>query len=228
MKHLFFVSVALGIFSGTTISATAQSSVKSKRSNHRIASKKSVKFIEGIEIRPETTAATQTFISTKNNEEVPVTGSNDPSAIEECSALQFKFAQLLNRDVEAITNTELYNFIEKWWATPYHYGGATKDGIDCSAYSGTLVHDVYGTVLSRTARSQYQECEKVKKENLREGDLVFFKTRRGVSHVGVYLGNGYFTHASTSNGVIISSLDENYYSKKYIGGGRIPFNTVKE
>ncbi len=228
MKHLFFVSVALGIFSGTTISATAQSSVKSKRSNHRTASKKTVKFIEGIEIRPETKAATQTFISVKNNEEAPVTVSNEPSSIEECSALQFKYAQLLNMDVEALTNNELYLFIEKWWATPYRYGGATKDGIDCSAYSGTLVHDVYGTVLSRTARSQYQECEKVKKKDLREGDLVFFKTRRSVSHVGVYLANGYFTHASTSSGVMISRLDEDYYNKKYIGGGRITTNTAQK
>jgi lipoprotein Spr len=87
---------------------------------------------------------------------------------------------------------------------------------------------VYGTVLSRTARSQYQECDKIKKENLREGDLVFFKTHRGVSHVGVYLANGYFTHASTSNGVMISSLDEEYYSKRYIGGGRIAVNTAQQ
>jgi lipoprotein Spr len=228
MKHLLFVSVALGIFSGTSLSATAQKSVKSKRSNQRIAAKKSAKFIEDIEIRPQSTTASLQPISTKNTEQDPVTEKNEASAIEACSSLQFKYAQLLNMDVEAAANTELYSFIEKWWATPYRYGGATKDGIDCSAYSGTLVHDVYGTVLSRTARSQYQECEKIRRGDLREGDLVFFKTRRGVSHVGVYLANGYFTHASTSSGVMISNLDEDYYRKKYIGAGRISVNTAQQ
>lgn len=230
MKHLLFVSVALGIFSGTTLSATAQTSAKSKtkRSSSRTAKKKSEKFIESIEIRPEATATIQPPSKTETPDPLPVTDQADKPVIEECSSLQFKYAQLLNVDVEAATNTDLYGFIEKWWGTPYRYGGATKDGIDCSAYTGTLVHDVYGTVLSRTARSQYQECDKIKKENLREGDLVFFKTRRGVSHVGVYLANGYFTHASTSNGVMISSLDEEYYSKRYIGGGRIAVNTAQQ
>lgn len=230
MKHLLFVSVALGIFSGTTISATAQTSAKSKakRSNSHIAKKKSEKFIENIEIRPEATANVQSASKTEITGPLPVTDQGNKPAIEESSSLQFKYAQLLNMDVEAATNTDLYGFIEKWWATPYRYGGATKDGIDCSAFTGTLVHDVYGTVLSRTARAQYQECDKIKKENLREGDLVFFKTRRGVSHVGVYLVNGYFTHASTSSGVMISSLDEEYYRTRYIGGGRIAANTAQQ
>lgn len=225
MKHLLFVSVAVGIFSGTSISAKAQVAVNSMASGDAKAAKKSPQFIEGIEIRQETPVSARTPFATKpqnkNTVTAPASPGNDASAIEQCSSLQFKYAQLLNMDVEMATNTDLYGFIEKWWATPYRYGGAAKDGIDCSAYSGTLVHDVYGIVLSRTARSQYDECEKVKKKDLREGDLVFFKTRRGVSHVGIYLGNGYFTHASTSSGVIISSLDETYYSKRYIGGGRI-------
>ena len=129
MKHLLFVSVALGIFSGTTIPAKAQISVKSTGLNDGIAVKKSVKFIEGIEIRPEGITTAQPFIArplVKNTEIVPVTSKNDVSAIEECSSLQFKYAQLLNVDVEAVTNNELYSFIEKWWGTPYHYGGGNK------------------------------------------------------------------------------------------------------
>jgi hypothetical protein len=231
MKHLLFVSVALGIFSGTTIQAPAQTSVNFTRVNDAGIAKKSEKFIESIEIRPGAMGPEQPVIKkpVETTRFVPeVTAKNTAAAIENCTALQFKYAQLLNMEVESISNNALYGFIEKWWATPYQYGGANSDGVDCSAYSGTLIHEVYGITLSRTARSQYQECKKIKKDHLREGDLVFFKIRHAISHVGVYLGNGFFTHASTSNGVIISSLDDPYYSKKFVGGGRIAANNATE
>ena len=219
MKNLFFVAVAMGIFSGTTLTVKAQSSVNMEQVSTAVPAKKSLKFIDGIEIKAGTIVAVNNPKSItaahKAQSKIEVSG------IENCTSLQFKYAQLLNMDVESITNYALYNFIEKWWATPYRYGGATQKGIDCSAYSGTLLHDVYGFVATRTARDQYAACEKIDRENLQEGDLVFFHTRRGVSHVGVYLRNGYFTHASTSSGVMISSLDETYYNKKFIGGGRV-------
>jgi lipoprotein Spr len=80
---------------------------------------------------------------------------------------------------------------------------------------------VYGLKLPRTARQQYRASEKVDKDNIKEGDLVFFNTRGGVSHVGVYLMNGFFVHSSTKDGVKISHLDEEYYHRKFIGAGRI-------
>jgi murein DD-endopeptidase / murein LD-carboxypeptidase len=230
MQNLFFVSVAIGIFSGTSITAKAQSSVNMEQVNTAVPAKSSTKFIEGIEIKAGTNVAVEPS-NVKNTEIIASPGSavnNETADIEKCTSIQFKYAQLLNMDVESITNHALYDFIEKWWATPYRYGGATQKGIDCSAYSGTLLHEVYGFVASRTSREQYKACEKIDKENLQEGDLVFFNTRRGVSHVGVYLRNGYFTHASTGNGVTISSLDEPYYNKKYIGGGRIVVKPAEE
>ncbi len=199
MKNLFFVSVALGIFSGTSLTANAQTSVNMEAIS--AVAKKSPRNIKA--------------------------GENEVAAIEHASAIQFKYAQLLNVEVESITNYSLFNFIEDWWGTNYRYGGATKKGIDCSAYSGTLLHTVYGFVAARTAREQYELCEKIERDNLQEGDLVFFNTKRGVSHVGVYLRNGYFTHASTGQGVTISSLDETYYSKRYLGGGRVKLNNTE-
>ena len=207
MKHLFFVSVALGIFSGTSISGKAQTSVNTVQVNDGNPSKKSYNFIEGIEIKREGRAA-----------KAPKAVLN--ISIESCSSLQFKYAQILNTEVESVGNSLLYNFIEEWWETRYRYGGSTKAGIDCSAFAGTLLNKVFNINTPRTARAQYSVCDKIEKENLKEGDLVFFNTRGGISHVGVYLANGYFTHASVGNGVTISSLDETYYSKKFISGGR--------
>ncbi len=211
MKNFFLVSVAIGFFSGTTLTAKAQPSVNMEQVNVSAVPKKSHKFIEGIEIKPSRDITAN--VASKPAEEV--------AAIESFSPLQFKYAQLLDVEVESITNHSLFVAIEKWWGTRYRYGGATEKGIDCSAYASTLAHQVFGLVLPRTAREQYANCIKLEKEQLLEGDLVFFNTRGGISHVGMYVGNGYFTHASTSIGVTISSLSETYWSKKFVGGGRL-------
>ena len=222
MKHLFFVAVAIGIFPGTLISAKAQPSVNTVKAGSNISSGKSVKFIEGIEIKREAPASTETDMwAVTGKKTTPASNLNTSAAIERISSLQFKYAQLLDMEVESITNLKLYTVIEEWWATRYRYGGTTKKGIDCSAFTGTLMNQAYGLSLPRTARDQYAQCEKIAKQNLAEGDLVFFNTRGGVSHVGVYLGNGYFAHSSVKNGVTISSLNDAYYSRKYINGGRI-------
>jgi lipoprotein Spr len=211
MKNFFLVSVAIGVFSGTTFTAKAQSSVNIEQVNATIVQKKLPKFIEGIEIKPAKAVAV-------NSVSKP---AEDAASIESFTALQFKYAQLLDVEVETITNHILFGAIEKWWGTRYRYGGATEKGIDCSAYAGTLAHQVFGLVLPRTARDQYANCIKLEKEEMQQGDLVFFNTRGGISHVGMYVGNGYFTHASTSIGVTISNLSENYWNKKFVSGGRL-------
>ena len=79
---------------------------------------------------------------------------------------------------------------------------------------------VFGFALPRTAREQYKKCRKLAKSELAEGDLVFFNTRGGVSHVGVYLGDGNFVHSASSKGVNINNLGDSYYKNRFIGGGR--------
>jgi lipoprotein Spr len=232
MKHLFFVAVAFGIFSGTTMSASAQKAVNAVKFNN-VQAKKSVQFIEGIEIKRSATPPAEIDLwavpvkkpapvaeTTSSKTKTVIISGDADGAIENISGLQFKYAQLLDMEVEAITNLKLFTVIEEWWATRYHYGGSTKKGIDCSAFTGTLMNQVYNITLQRTARDQYDQCFKVNREDLTEGDLVFFNTRGGVSHVGVYLGNGYFVHSSVHSGVTISSLDEDYYNRKFISGGR--------
>ncbi len=143
------------------------------------------------------------------------------NSIETYSATQFKYAMMMDVEVEALSNALLYNFINDWYGTRYRMGGTTKRGIDCSAFTGTLFSSIYYFNLPRTAREQYKVCEKVNKIDLMTGDLVFFNTCGGVSHVGVFLTNNRFVHASSSKGIMISSLDDTYFSKRFIGGGRV-------
>jgi hypothetical protein len=157
----------------------------------------------------------------KNKENLIVPFEVSKSVIEQLSGIQFKYAMMLDVDVEALKNLSLLGFIEKWFGTRYRMGGTTKKGIDCSALTSSLLMAVYGFVVPRTAREQYQASQHIKKNDLKEGDLVFFNTHGGVSHVGLYLDNDYFVHASSSEGVTISSLNDHYYSRRFICGGRV-------
>ena len=210
MKNLLFVSVALSVFTVTSLSSPAQT---------RINFTKGIKLTgEGIVYQPDELKANDQF-SVLNAVAVQMV-SPAMVATELCSSLQFKYAQILNRDVESLTNTALFSFIDDWYGTRYRFGGTTRKGIDCSSFTGLLLNSVFGLAMPRTAREQYAACTRICRDEMEEGDLVFFNTRGGVSHVGVYLGEGYFVHASCSSGVTISNLSETYYNKRFIAGGR--------
>lgn len=100
----------------------------------------------------------------------------------------------------------------QWAGTKYKYGGTTKKGVDCSAFVGHVYRDAFNINLPRTTTDLIKEGRYVKREDLKAGDMVFF--RKG-KHVGIYLGNNQFMHSSTKNGVVISDLDKGYYAKVY-------------
>jgi lipoprotein Spr len=219
MKNLLFISGLYIIISAISFSANAQNHRHSAASDKGIQANKSPRFIEGIEIKGGNISYSGQAVNTKAG--VAPVNSTENSSIEKSIPIQFKYSQLLNREVESVNNIPLFRFIEEWWDTPYRYGGHTKKGIDCSSFTGFLLGSVYSVRLPRTARQQYDACIKIPKDEMTEGDIVFFNTRGGVSHVGVYLGEGYFVHASTSNGVTINNLDEEYYSTRFLGAGRM-------
>ena len=134
-----------------------------------------------------------------------------------------KYADMIEEDAHDINNYPLYRFIDRWYGAHYKYGGNDSTGIDCSAFSQKLYDKVYGTGLVRTAREQRKSSERIKDyDDATEGDLVFFRIHRiRISHVGVYLANGYFVHASRSHGVTISNLNTPYWRRRYAGCGRI-------
>lgn len=133
-----------------------------------------------------------------------------------------KYAEILQVPQSVITNIKLYQFINDWHGTKYKYGGLTKSGVDCSGFCNVLYNEVYKKTLPRSTKDIVKEISKKPKSKLTEGDLVFFNiSGKRNSHVGVYLQNNFFVHASTSKGVIISSLTNPYYVKAYNKGGSI-------
>ncbi len=225
MKNLFFILLmCLFAFSCSNLKpATSNSSSADKQTNTS-----SIKFLDNVSINPQSQSHTN-----KNNARLSRPSLNPsaynsnykyPSAIESYSSLQFKYAILTNAPVEEMTNEKLFQFIDEWYGTKYHYGGSTKDGIDCSAFVSLLMSSVYGiNNLPRMSKDQYEATPRVSKKKLQQGDLVFFHTygkrKKHVTHVGVYLCNNKFVHASVS-GVMISDFSDGYYADHYVGAGR--------
>lgn len=121
----------------------------------------------------------------------------------------------------AFADSKMDKVIDKAIGTKYVSGGVSTNGFDCSGFT-MYVFDKIGINLPHQSGSQYQMGTAISRDDIREGDLVFFNTSgKGVSHVGIYVGEGKFAHASSSRGVIISSLSDSYYVKRYIGAKRI-------
>ena len=123
--------------------------------------------------------------------------------------------------VDQLNDLPLLQQIDHWWGTRYCLGGDDEHCIDCSAFTQTILRTVYGVEVPRTAREQYDFSTRINDDELREGDLVFFKSGHTISHVGLYVANNKFVNASTSGGVTISDLNDTYWSKKYAGAGRV-------
>jgi cell wall-associated NlpC family hydrolase len=116
---------------------------------------------------------------------------------------------------EVDVRTRILKHHATWHGTPHRWGGLTRKGVDCSGYIYHTYQDVFARALPRTTRAQARLGQGISREELRDGDLVFFKTGRNQRHVGIYVGDGQFAHASRSRGVIISSLDNVYWKRHY-------------
>lgn len=207
------------------IGASDHSTNKPVKSTTKIRSGE-VKFIDGIEVKPGSVVTSKhasSSVSKKGGKlyepDMDVAGST--MNIEKADWLQLKFAIILDASVEKLTNMALLRSLDHWWGTRYCLGGNTENCIDCSGFTLAVMRDVYGITVSRTAQEQYDNSTRINMEDLKEGDFVFFHTSgRAISHVGIYLFNNKFVHASTSNGVMVSDLNDKYWQPRYRGGGR--------
>lgn len=147
-------------------------------------------------------------------ESIPVT-AEEKAAVER----ERRRKQMASRRGQRLTG--LTKTAHSYLGTPYLMGGTTRRAIDCSAFTQN-VYRAHGIKLPRTADIQYNVGNKVPRGQEQPGDLVFFETYLpGPSHVGIYLGNGKFIHASSSRGVTITPLSSYYFGPRYLGAKRV-------
>lgn len=151
---------------------------------------------------------------TKYNEEKTAAVTKTPKKkITDAPISIEDFAKVLDVSERTLTNKNLYTFITNWYGTPYRFGGQNEHGVDCSGFANILFKEIYFIQLPRSSKDIAKTVKRKYTKNLKEGDLVFFSFGKSkeINHVGIYLHNNKFVHASTSRGVIISDLTEPWY-----------------
>ena len=128
-----------------------------------------------------------------------------------------------NGEYSSSFERQLIVAIKSYLGVPYRFGGTTISGMDCSGFVSAVYRDAVDLKLPHRARSMFKLGRSIESERLGFGDLVFFENigNYGVSHVGIYVGDGKFAHASSSRGVVISEFKLDYYRKRYIGARRV-------
>ncbi|MBS1729749.1 MAG: C40 family peptidase [Bacteroidetes bacterium] len=222
MKKKFYIFICISISAFFTSCKSFQSLSTKNTSTNNSGKASSPVFIDDINVTPDSRRGTITMTPEKDKKKANIVMDQDGGDMTLANTLQMKYASMLNVDASGLPSLPLLHEVDIWWGTKYCMGGTTQSCIDCSALTQTIMEDVYGVDIPRTAQAQYDNCKIVKgKDSLQEGDLVFFHTtRRGISHVGMYLANNKFVHASTSQGVMISDLNDTYWKDRYRGAGR--------
>jgi lipoprotein Spr len=221
--HLYLLSSVVLFYSCRSFkNITAKDVSNSEQPKKKMNSNDTV-FLDNVSVTPGSTRIISSDGSApKTNYSASINSGNKNVGIENVPKVQLKYAVLLDVHVEQLSNTLLLEAIEHWWGTKYCLGGSSERCTDCSGFTQNLMRDVYAINIPRTAQEQYNSSFHVKTEELQQGDLVFFQnSSHNISHVGLYLVNNKFVHASVSNGVMISDLNETYWRQRYKGAGRM-------
>lgn len=223
--RLAYIMMAVVVFTSCKTVKKITNSPNGGTQIERQKSKKAKTFIDGIEVTPGSVVKSKHKPNTTKQVDstaVENTATTNSYTSINASFLQNKYAEKIGINATSLTNENLLAKIDEWWGVRYCMGGSTKKCVDCSAFTQTLFAEVFGESIPRTAAEQHNYCSKIDKSELQIGDLVFFITYlRTVSHVGLYLGNDKFVHASTSQGVMISDLNDSYWKPRYYASGRV-------
>lgn len=148
--------------------------------------------------------------------------TTSPRDVNAGSRLLEGYAEVLGVTPNQLQTVALYRYIDEWMGTPHRSGGIDRRGLDCSAFVGMVMRDVYGKSVPRVSKDIAGQIKRKYERQLKEGDLVFFSFgRREIDHVGIYLHNNKFVHVSTSKGVIISDLHDSWYYKYFTRAGSV-------
>ncbi len=228
--------------------------VAHRRSNPEVGKRQALAFLQshpeladlaGLEYSPDpnlrqyiaadgealTDHGTSTDEAVPENTDEILADDTQEMVIDRFQKLWVKFTETFDRDnsmddftSNGIDKKAVVGRLMSWLGTAYHFGGTSRNGIDCSAFTRTMFMESANFALPRTASEQFTVGMQVRTiDELKFGDLVFFNTRRGVyaSHVGIYLGGNLFCHSSSKYGVTVSSLEEGFYNAHFIGGRRM-------
>ena len=152
--------------------------------------------------------------------------SNDSLVITKINELQERNQRLLISGTSSeIRTVKLQNALlksfENWKGTRYAFGGDSSRGIDCSALTRRVYREVFSFELPRVTKDQIKVGRHVSRNNLKPGDILYFRPDGKYNHTAVYLGNSLFINASSSKGVILSSIEHSYWSKYFVHGVRV-------
>ncbi|WP_159866058.1 MULTISPECIES: bifunctional murein DD-endopeptidase/murein LD-carboxypeptidase [unclassified Raoultella] len=176
-----------------------------------------LRVVPAIAVAVLLSACSSTTSSTAKNmhSETLGVGSGDLSSLQ---ASQDEFETMVsNLDVKS----RLMDQYASWKGVRYRLGGSTRKGIDCSAFVQRTFREQFGLELPRSTSEQRDSGKSISRSQLRTGDLVLFRAGSTGRHVGIYIGNNQFVHASTSSGVTISSMNEPYWKKRYNEARRV-------
>ncbi|MCP4108221.1 MAG: hypothetical protein GY749_22200 [Desulfobacteraceae bacterium] len=199
------------------VSETASKKLKPKKSANRVSvssKKKSVRI----------NMKKLTVLNSKDGDETIIQESDKTVTQDDNTSTFFsKYSRKLGIPFDGTENIQLIMAVDEWLGTPFKWGGCSKYGIDCSCLVQSIYKNVYGIELNRTTIGMFTtNLATVEKEDLQEGDLIFFKIRGNkISHVGIYLKHNKFIHSTLTKGVMINDLDQNYYKKRFLSGRRV-------